>query len=90
MQARRRAGLGGFADADPRLPVQPPFSNSCSRFTWPAFNPPDFLRHRQKVKRVTLIDRTASATDQPCDTKTSTCRSFVTISSGLCFFWGNP
>ncbi|RHZ95646.1 HsdR family type I site-specific deoxyribonuclease, partial [Cereibacter sphaeroides] len=29
-------------------------------------------------------------TDRPCDTNTSTCRSFATISSGLCFFWGIP
>ena len=32
------------------------------------------------------IDRTASATDRPCDASTSTCRSFATICSGLCLF----
>jgi len=30
------------------------------------------------------------ASPWPCDTNTSTCRSFATISSGLCFFWGIP
>ena len=39
----------------------------------------DVLDGRQPV--------TASATDWPCDTNTSTCRSFATISSGLCFFF---
>src|SRR6185437_4534059 len=36
------------------------------------------------------IERTASPTDLPCERKTSTWRSFATISSGLCFFWGIP
>src|SRR3712207_2389468 len=31
--------------------------------------------------------RIASATLRPCDTKTSTCRSLATISSGLCPFF---
>src|SRR5215208_3841275 len=34
------------------------------------------------------IERTASATLCPCDTSTSTWRSFATISSGLCLFLG--
>src|SRR5690606_34395591 len=34
--------------------------------------------------------RTASPTERPCDNRTSTWRSFATISSGLCFFWGIP
>src|SRR5215208_369272 len=34
------------------------------------------------------IERTASATLCPCDTSTSTWRSFPTISSGLCLFLG--
>src|ERR1039458_3624384 len=29
-----------------------------------------------------------SAMSCPCDIKTSACRSFATISSGLCFFFG--
>src|SRR3954462_5281950 len=37
---------------------------------------------------VTPIERTASATLCPCDTSTSTWRSFATISSGLCLFLG--
>src|SRR6478752_5290064 len=32
--------------------------------------------------------RIASATGRPWDNSTSTCRSFATISSGLCFFCG--
>ena len=39
---------------------------------------------------VTLIARIASATGRPCDNSTSTCLSFATISSGLCFFCGIP
>src|SRR5690606_30608952 len=42
------------------------------------------------VTCVTPIERTASPTDRPCDNSTSTWRSFATISSGLCFFWGIP
>ncbi len=41
-----------------------------------------------QVNGVTLIVRTASATGRPCDSSTSTCLSFATISSGLCFFCG--
>ncbi|XDA97061.1 GNAT family N-acetyltransferase [Sulfitobacter sp. LCG007] len=36
------------------------------------------------------MDRSASATDRPCDTRTSTCLSFATISSGLCLFCPIP
>jgi hypothetical protein len=32
------------------------------------------------------IERIASATGRPCAVSTSTCRSFATISSGLCYF----
>ena len=35
---------------------------------------------------VTPIERIASATGRPCAVSTSTCRSFATISSGLCLF----
>jgi hypothetical protein len=34
------------------------------------------------------FERTASATDCPCETSTSTCRSFATTSSGLLSFLG--
>src|SRR3954452_9541507 len=34
------------------------------------------------------MERTASATLCPCDTSTSTWRSFATISSGLCLYLG--
>ena len=34
------------------------------------------------------IDRIASAIDLPYELNTSTCRSFVTISSALCLFFG--
>ncbi len=37
---------------------------------------------------MTLIARIVSATGRPCDNSTSTYLSFVTISSGLCFFCG--
>jgi hypothetical protein len=37
---------------------------------------------------VTPIWRIASAMSWPCETRTSTCLSFVTISSGLCLFLG--
>jgi hypothetical protein len=37
---------------------------------------------------LTPIWRIASAMPWPCETRTSTCRSFVTISSGLCLFLG--
>jgi hypothetical protein len=36
----------------------------------------------------TLIWRIAPTTLWPCENRTSTCRSFVTISSGLCLFLG--
>ena len=35
---------------------------------------------------VTPIERIASATLRPCETNTSTCRNWATISSGLCRF----
>src|SRR5215213_8403442 len=35
---------------------------------------------------VTPIERIASATLRPCETNTSTCRNWATISSGLCLF----
>jgi hypothetical protein len=38
---------------------------------------------------VTPIERTASATLCPCETSTTTCRSFATISSGLRPLLGN-
>src|SRR5450830_318283 len=37
---------------------------------------------------LTPIWRIASTMPWPCETRTSTCRSFVTISSGLCLFLG--
>lgn len=40
-----------------------------------------------KEPRSTIL---SEAADRPCDTNTSTCRNFATISSGLCFFWGIP
>jgi hypothetical protein len=39
-----------------------------------------------ELTSVTPIDRIASATVRPCAVSTSTCRSFATISSGLCRF----
>ena len=36
------------------------------------------------VTSVTPIERTASATDVPCEVSTSTWRSLATISSGVC------
>src|SRR5664279_2442224 len=66
--------------------------------TAPAFD--DDLRLFQRVEdfpveqfvtqatSLTPIWRIASAMPWPCETKTSTCRSFVTISSGLCLFLG--
>src|SRR4051794_40019309 len=45
------------------------------------------LTHRGP-HRMDTIERTASATLCPCDTSTSTWRSFATISSGLCLFLG--
>src|SRR5674476_225226 len=37
---------------------------------------------------LTPIWRMTSAMSCPCDIKTSACRSFATISSSLCFFFG--
>jgi hypothetical protein len=66
--------------------------------TAPAFD--DDLRLFQRVEDFTVeqlvsqatsltpIWRIASAMPWPCETRTSTCRSFVTISSGLCLFLG--
>src|SRR5918997_4492459 len=39
-----------------------------------------------ELTSVAPIDRIASATVRPCAVSTSTCRSLVTISSGLCRF----
>ncbi len=39
-----------------------------------------------ELTSVTPIERIASATGRPCAVSTSTCRSFATISSGLCRF----
>src|ERR687893_1295807 len=39
-----------------------------------------------ELTSVTPIERIASATVRPCAVNTSTCRSFATISSGLCLF----
>ena len=61
-------------------------SKSFSRFTWSDFRPPYSLRQRYYVTSVTPIERIASGTLWPCDVKTSTWRSFATISSGLCLF----
>src|SRR5215216_2763000 len=52
------------------------------RLTWSDLSPPNSWRQRYP------IERTASATLRPCDTRTSTWRSFETISSGLCLFLG--
>src|SRR5918995_6460267 len=39
-----------------------------------------------ELTSVTPIDRIASATGRPCAVRTSTCRSFATISSAVCRF----
>jgi len=39
-----------------------------------------------ELTSVTPIERIASATGRPCAVSTSTCRSFATLSSGLCRF----
>src|ERR687897_3805729 len=39
-----------------------------------------------ELTSVTPIERMASAIGRPCAVITSTCRSFATISSGLCLF----
>ncbi len=61
-------------------------SRSFSRLTWSDFRPPNSWRQRSYVTSVTAIERIASATLRPCDTSTSTCRSFTTSSPGLCLF----
>ena len=44
------------------------------------------LRTAGWVVNLKRVERIASATDRPCAVSTSTCRSFATISSGLCLF----
>ena len=63
-------------------------SSSFMRRIWSDFRPPYSCRQRWYVTSVTPMDLTASATDVPCAVITSTCRSFATISSGLCLFLG--
>ncbi len=46
------------------------------------------VRQRWIVTSVTPIERIASATRRPCAVRTSTCRSFATISSGAGLFLG--
>ena len=46
--------------------------------------PPAVIRHLSHADRANGVGLNFC----PCDTKTSTCRSFATISSGLCFFLG--
>src|SRR5499427_5069142 len=58
-------------------------SRSFRRFTCSVFSPPNSWRHREYVTSLTPIWRIASAMGCPCETRTSTCRSFATISSGL-------
>src|SRR5262250_1645531 len=59
-------------------------SRSFRRFTCSVFSPPNSWRHRQRyVTSLTPIWRIASTMFWPCETRTSTCRSFATISSGL-------
>ena len=58
-------------------------SRSFRRFTCSVFSPPNSWRHRYYVTSLTPIWRIASAMGCPCETRTSTCRSFATISSGL-------
>src|SRR5215831_11410451 len=58
-------------------------SRSFRRFTCSVFSPPNSGRHREYVTSLTPIWRIASAMGCPCETRTSTCRSFATISSGL-------
>jgi len=79
------------------VPMARSFSRSFSRFTWATFSPPNSLRQRWRAAGSAWpsnrwrahasppIDRTASATERPCDANTSTCRSFATISSPLGF-----
>src|SRR5215207_6508349 len=99
MQTRRRAGLRSFPGlASCRISLSSvrsaialrsrvfSVSRSFSRLTWSLLSPPNSWRQREYVTSVTPIERTASATLCPCDTSTSTWRSFATISSGLCLF----
>src|SRR5215472_12581434 len=58
-------------------------SRSFRRFTCSVFSPPNSWRHREYVTSLTPIWRIASTMFWPCETKTSTCRNFATISSGL-------
>src|SRR6516165_8492876 len=58
-------------------------SRSFRRFTCSLFSPPNSWRHREYVTSLTPIWRIASTMFWPCETRTSTCRSFATISSGL-------
>src|SRR5262245_23182657 len=58
-------------------------SRSFRRFTCSVFSPPNSWRHRSYVTSLTPIWRIASTMFWPCETRTSTCRSFATISSGL-------
>src|SRR6516165_6094656 len=58
-------------------------SRSGRRFTCSVFRPPNSWRHREYVTSLTPIWRIASTMFWPCETRTSTCRSFATISSGL-------
>src|SRR5262245_12209127 len=58
-------------------------SRSFRRFTCSVFSPPNSWRHRSYVTSLTPIWRIASTMFWPCETKTSTCRNFATISSGL-------
>src|SRR5512132_1599747 len=51
-------------------------SRSFRRFTCSVFSPPNFTS-------LTPIWRIASTMFWPCETRTSTCRNFATISSGL-------
>src|SRR5215207_482424 len=101
MQTRRRAGLRSFPGlASCRISLSSvrsaialrsrvfSVSRSFSRLTWSLLSPPNSWRQREYVTSVTPIERTASATLCPCDTSTSTWRSFATISSGLCLFLG--
>src|SRR6266542_5565922 len=46
-------------------------------------SPPNSWRHRSYVTSLTPIWRIASTIFWPCETRTSTCRNFATISSGL-------
>src|SRR5215467_9019488 len=58
-------------------------SRSFRRFTCSIFSPSNSWRHREYVTSLTPIWRIASTMFWPCETRTSTCLSFATISSGL-------